>query len=262
MKDTTIVIPNRDGKNINIVIKRLKELYKNSKILVISQVDDRPFCKGQLLNIAIQKVSTKYVMFLDNDILLEEYVNLEKIYEKNNCKVIQPFSQISQVYIDQDNQVHKLYTDQRNFAHFNDIYNIEYGVSCGGCTFMSVENFKKVNGFSNLYIGWGQEDNEFYLRCNRSFISLSLTINHIKHESRAYHNTENLSILNRYKSFNKTKDGYNDTTYKLKEVRVIDDVTYIDVYNVYVKDDFLYKNVLDYQYKRYGEASINNYSVL
>ena len=38
---------------------------------------------------------------------------------------------------------------------------------------MSVEQFRKVNGFSNQYWGWGGEDDDFYLRIIRNNLTLT-----------------------------------------------------------------------------------------
>ena len=38
---------------------------------------------------------------------------------------------------------------------------------------MSVEQFRKVNGFSNQYWGWGGEDDDFYLRIVRNNLTLT-----------------------------------------------------------------------------------------
>ena len=154
MKDTTIVIPNRDGKVLDFVIRKMKSIYKNSQFLVITQEDDKVFMKGQLLNIAARLVSTKYIMFLDNDMFLNEYIDLEKIYNENSCVVYQPFTHIAQVYLDSNEEYQVLYTDRRSFYQYNELQNFNTGVSCGGCIFMSVENFKKYYDYSNLYLGW------------------------------------------------------------------------------------------------------------
>lgn len=39
-------------------------------------------------------------------------------------------------------------------------YTLGYGTQYGGVTAMSVENYKKVNGHSNNFWGWGGEDND------------------------------------------------------------------------------------------------------
>ncbi|XP_037293005.1 beta-1,4-N-acetylgalactosaminyltransferase bre-4 isoform X3 [Manduca sexta] len=40
----------------------------------------------------------------------------------------------------------------------------QYHVLFGGVTALSVQHYKQINGFSNLYWGWGGEDNDMYWR--------------------------------------------------------------------------------------------------
>jgi hypothetical protein len=37
----------------------------------------------------------------------------------------------------------------------------------GGVITFTNEHYEKVNGFSNKYVGWGKEDDDLYLRCER-----------------------------------------------------------------------------------------------
>jgi hypothetical protein len=37
----------------------------------------------------------------------------------------------------------------------------------GGVIIFKNEHYEKVNGFSNDYIGWGKEDDDLYLRCEK-----------------------------------------------------------------------------------------------
>ena len=42
----------------------------------------------------------------------------------------------------------------------------------GGVAALSSQQFRAINGFSNLYIGWGCEDEDFYIRIVEAGLSL------------------------------------------------------------------------------------------
>ena len=42
----------------------------------------------------------------------------------------------------------------------------------GGVAAISSHHFTAINGFSNLYIGWGCEDEDFYIRIVQAGLSL------------------------------------------------------------------------------------------
>ena len=42
----------------------------------------------------------------------------------------------------------------------------------GGVAAISAQQFSAINGFSNLYIGWGCEDEDFYIRIIKAGLSL------------------------------------------------------------------------------------------
>ena len=41
---------------------------------------------------------------------------------------------------------------------------LPYDDNTGGVLEMSTEQFKKTNGYSNIYFGWGAEDDDFTVR--------------------------------------------------------------------------------------------------
>ncbi|KAL6744139.1 hypothetical protein Aduo_017104 [Ancylostoma duodenale] len=43
-------------------------------------------------------------------------------------------------------------------------YTLHYAEMCGTSSMLSVDQFRKVNGFSNRYWGWGGEDDDLYKR--------------------------------------------------------------------------------------------------
>ena len=49
-----------------------------------------------------------------------------------------------------------------------------YSTLFGGIVMFSKDNFAKVNGFSNLFWGWGAEDDDLYRRYCLACFSLSI----------------------------------------------------------------------------------------
>jgi predicted glycosyltransferase involved in capsule biosynthesis len=45
-------------------------------------------------------------------------------------------------------------------------------VQVGGAFLLQVEHYKRINGYSNKYFGWGQEDDDMYERVNFVFKSV------------------------------------------------------------------------------------------
>ncbi|KRY34406.1 Beta-1,4-N-acetylgalactosaminyltransferase bre-4 [Trichinella spiralis] len=45
-------------------------------------------------------------------------------------------------------------------------YRLPYASIFGGVTALTAEQFRRINGFSNEYWGWGGEDDDFYIRVN------------------------------------------------------------------------------------------------
>ena len=116
------------------------------QIFIIEQSDDKPFNRGKLLNIGFKYAVRKrcdYVVFHDVD----------KI----------PIS------------IDYSYADYPIHLATNDIPFKEY---FGGVTLFPVQDFQKINGFSNNYWGWGFEDDDLRYRCVKHNLHLNrLTFN-------------------------------------------------------------------------------------
>ena len=125
-------------------------------------------------------------------------------------------------------------------------------VGAGAFLFGKKDDFINVNGFSNLYLGWGCEDNEISCRlCNNNNLRPTLKhldqeLGHITHPKRSYPNIykRNHDILLKRLSRNIQDDGIKQTTYEIKLKWSLDNVTYINVANIGVCNDFKYKNLL------------------
>jgi len=141
----TIVVPYRDRKvALDILIPNLigyvGKQVENYEIIVVEQDDNTPFNKGKLNNIGFKLKSedSTYVCFHDVDLIPE-------------------FSDYS--YPERPSH---LSSHCSQFAYVN----IPDKIMGGVITFKN-EHYEQVNGFSNEYEGWGKEDDDLYLRCDR-----------------------------------------------------------------------------------------------
>jgi hypothetical protein len=107
--------------------------YDNYVIIIVEQDNAKLFNRGMLLNIGFKeakRLNCNYVVFHDVDML-----------------------PIDADYSYSDTPIH-LATD-----------NIPFESYFGGITLFPTDIFEKINGFSNLYWGWGFEDDDLRYRC-------------------------------------------------------------------------------------------------
>jgi hypothetical protein len=112
--------------------------YSNYEVIIVEQDDAKLFNRGMLLNIGFieaKNLKCNYVVFHDVDMLP---VDVDYSYS--------------------DTPLH-LATDDIPFESY-----------FGGITLFPSELFEKINGFSNLYWGWGFEDDDLRYRCIKNNI--------------------------------------------------------------------------------------------
>jgi hypothetical protein len=112
--------------------------YDNYEIIIVEQDNAKLFNRGMLLNIGFKeakKLKCDYVVFHDVDML-----------------------PVDVDYSHSDTPIH-LVTN-----------NIPFESYFGGITLFPSELFEKINGFSNLYWGWGFEDDDLRYRCIKNYI--------------------------------------------------------------------------------------------
>ena len=107
------------------------------ELIVVEQADDLPFNRGKLLNIGFQQAIRKqcdYVVFHDVDMLP---VDVDYSYSDVPIHLANGFT-------NSDREIFDTYF--------------------GGVTMFPIDLFKKVNGYSNEYWGWGFEDDDLLMR--------------------------------------------------------------------------------------------------
>ena len=113
------------------------------ELIVVEQADDLPFNRGKLLNIGFEYAVRKqcdYVVFHDIDMLP---IDVDYSYSDVPIHLATGFS-------NSDREIFDTYF--------------------GGVTLFPIDLFKKVNGYSNEYWGWGFEDDDLLMRLTEQHI--------------------------------------------------------------------------------------------
>jgi hypothetical protein len=132
------------------------------------------------------------------------------------------------------------------------------GVGHGGCLVVKKDVFISSNGYSNLCIGWGKEDDLFYRRLNYP-PRLNTEIYHIEHpKGRELYNVKpealrhNVCMVNKDGSRDRSGDSFRHTIADISSARKYSDYTRILFKDIRVSDDFGY--LQDYNIMRSFEV--------
>jgi predicted glycosyltransferase involved in capsule biosynthesis len=139
-----VIVPYRDrAEHLKQFLPHMKNYLSTQNvehtIYIIEQEEGKPFNRAKLLNVGFMEMDSShdYVVFHDVD-MLPQQVNYA--YEENPTHLATAASQ------------------------FNN--SLPYEGYFGGVTMFSIESFKRVNGYSNEYWGWGAEDDDMLYRCH------------------------------------------------------------------------------------------------
>jgi hypothetical protein len=191
-KKLSVVIPYRDRENAlkNIVPSLQNYLSKqveDFEIIIIEQDNKEPFNKGLLNNIGFSKSTGDYVCFHDVDLIPEL---ADYSYPKNPTHMSSHCSQFN--YINIPDKI------------------------MGGVILFTREHYKKVNGYSNEYVGWGKEDDDLYERCVKEKLTpykhpfgKFYSVPHVHRLSNPIENELHLKNGDRFRSYAEGKLGKN-----------------------------------------------------
>jgi N-terminal domain of galactosyltransferase/N-terminal region of glycosyl transferase group 7 len=117
------------------------------RIVVLEQADSKPFNRGKLLNAgySLLKTEAECVCFHDVDLLPMD-ANCDYTPRSTTCHLGGRLEQYG--------------------------YRRPYPEYFGGVIITPVSDFKKVNGFSNDYWGWGAEDDDLYVRYQMAGVTI------------------------------------------------------------------------------------------
>ena len=145
MSKVGIIVPFRNRWEHYTIFKNHITDYLSSKgydytLIIIEQDNARAFNRGKLCNIGFLEAKAQgcsHVVFHDIDILP---IDIDYSYS--------------------DHPVHLLSEDIPFESYF------------GGVTLSPIDQFEQINGFSNLYWGWGFEDDDLRYRCIKNKLNL------------------------------------------------------------------------------------------
>ena len=138
----------------------IKEYLKDYdyELIIVEQADDLPFNRGKLLNIGFKTAIRKqcdYVVFHDVDMLPRD---VDYSYSEVPLHLATDF-------INSKKEIFKTYF--------------------GGVTMFPIESFKRINGYSNEYWGWGFEDDDLLLRCTEQNVFTDFEIYEVPQQDTA-----------------------------------------------------------------------------
>ncbi|CAB4023846.1 beta-1,4-N-acetylgalactosaminyltransferase bre-4-like, partial [Paramuricea clavata] len=158
-----IIIAYRDRyAQLKIFLRHMHPILKRQlldyRIIVVEQNSDALFNKGMLFNIgykeALRLHDFQCFVFHDVDLLLEDDRNYYgcALNPRHLSVAVDKFG-----------------------------YRLPYFTICGGVVSFTKEQFEKINGYSNIYWGWGGEDDDLYQRAcelNKSHIIIEYIIDY------------------------------------------------------------------------------------
>lgn len=190
--ELAIIVPFRGWwyhRNIftNFMSSYLKDYGFEAVIVVVTQEDDRPFNRGSLLNVGVLEAtklvpSLKYFVLHDIDRLPMGFVDY----------------------------------GYRELLGMNEELYPEYA---GGVLKIDRKIFEGINGFSNCFWGWGEEDDNFYIRIHDSEYGVKYLENggriprrnntffHVCHEKQSREDLKKSRSLHRFIYSNRLKNG-------------------------------------------------------
>lgn len=173
-KKITFIIPIRDRENdLEHLISQLKKILKYQKIeykiyIIEQSFNKKLFNKGKIINAAFKES------------LKDNFSNIYVIHDVDNIPLT--------------NDIINYYYDKNNVNHY-------YGHPgwIGGFFSITKNHFIKTNGFSNLYWGWGCEDNDFQSR---------IKLHNIKIDRNNFIRRRSTKLIKDDKSWSAAKENY------------------------------------------------------
>ncbi|XP_060238784.1 beta-1,4-galactosyltransferase 5 isoform X2 [Meriones unguiculatus] len=196
-----ILIPFRNRhEHLPVLLRHLLPMLQRQRLqfafYVVEQVGTQPFNRAMLFNVGFQEAMKD----LDWDCLI--FHDVDHIPES-------------------DRNYYGCGQMPRHFATKLDkyMYLLPYTEFFGGVSGLTVEQFRKINGFPNAFWGWGGEDDDLWNRVQNAGYSVSRPEGDTgKYKSIPHHHRGEVQFLGRYALLRKSKerqglDGLNNLNY-------------------------------------------------
>ena len=187
-----------DGSRVDT--KELIEKFRsNSKIPIIhSWQEDEGFRAARSRNLAVAKAKGEYIVLIDGDMILHhEFIKDHLSFaqrgsfvqggrvllgEELSSRLLQEKNiEISLFEKDMKNRKNALHSNFLSQIFSKDSKSLKGIKTCNMAFFKS--DFELVNGFNNLFVGWGREDSEFIVRV----MNAGIKRRNLKFHAIAYH---------------------------------------------------------------------------
>lgn len=181
MSKYSIIIPYRSREaHLKINVPRIHEVFTklgvDFEIIVAEQDDHNPFCRGQLFNEGAKVSTGDVLIFHDVDHYPTDSVNYIDFY----TDVFLPIAKVE--YVDKTLTPKPTEFVPSGYRHFKDGVDANF---FGGVAIFKRDKFFEINGFSNVYVGWGLEDADlrervlyYKLSVSRGWDSTFLALDH------------------------------------------------------------------------------------
>jgi len=182
-------------------LDKIKDKYKLNYTFI---KNDLPFNKSWIFNIGLSKSTKDIVVFGDSDLIMDTGSILDSISKIDQYDCVNPYSSV----IDLSPEETSIYLKDRDMGYLNSIkrpgrgeFDIQKVPLCGGIVIFTREGINRINGWCELFQGWGGEDDfqSMKVKHELNFYEDSFKCYHLYHE-RIYPNMDlyqsNLSILN------------------------------------------------------------------
>lgn len=202
--------------------------FKNLNIThILEQSDMSTYHRTRQLNMMLDLVETKVVVNYDIDVLLpvESYIKCVDMILIDNSDVVYPYG---------DGEYQKRVFTSFNRDNFNfDLNNIKDGdynlwnAKYGHCFFINTKKYKQCGGENELFIAYGPEDTERYVRFNKIGYKVDRVndiVYHLEHYRTPFSNSnnryfdENIFLFKKISNMTKEEiiNYYNSIEYKNK----------------------------------------------
>lgn len=244
----SFVIPINERKMPNLpgAIYNISELYNEAFEIIISyQIDTKVFKLGPMRNLGFKQTTGDIVVFFDVDMRLPTKVNFRQYLDS-----------LSDPFLAWDRLAH---ITEDHLGQYKIVKSPKIGLGQGGCIVFSPAKFKECHGYSNLVVGWGKEDEMLARRYSTNRFNymtprINNVIYHVQHPTNRLlwgkdMMEENNKLFRSAGTRDPKLDSYRQTigyrvsfserklsenqyvrTYKFKDVGVVDDFEYMDLY--------------------------------